>query len=303
MPDRVCPKCKTSLRPHDYFFCSFCGLKLPQELIYDKVPIRRHLLNTSEHTKSTFSDNISVFWNLKTYYIFFLFVFIGLVFYGITQTGILEFAKYELLKNNSTIKLPDQIVSQSHDLVSTVAALSGDFKTNDFVNMIPESVSIYIEGWDIGFVSKYLTSQESLSLLFKRSDLLLEQNYVTFYYENYWTFVFAPKDLEITRELLEDFSDSYWKFKVVNGFLVFSSNESIFSKMEIVLSGIEPNLGQNPDFARLNNQLSPNGKFKLIRLSDFSNDVIKNSLGGLDQEFISQINEVLNNELKGIVIK
>lgn len=304
MKERFCPNCKNVLGEFDHYFCSVCGTKLTKETIAEFGGVRVRTFKLASVTRSPVSDILAVFRSIKTYYIFSLLVFIFFVGYGITRTGLIEFANYEFKKNPQTnVKIPQIINIKTPEVTLDISATSGKFTTTKFAEIIPSTASLYMEGYDIAFFAKYMIRDENLAPLLKKPTLLLEDGYAGFRYEDAWGYILSPKDSEIVLKVMGDVKDPYWKFRIIKDKFVMASDVKVFSAIAEIEKGTKPSLSLNSEFVKRDQTLSPEGRGKIIFMQNEAFDILRNSLGGLDQATISNVNKILTAGFDSIVIK
>lgn len=301
MHNRTCSNCKNALGEFDHYFCSLCGNKLSKEEILEFGGVRVRTFKLSSVTRSTLSDIFSIFKSIKVYYIFALLIFIGFIIYGITQTGLVEFANYELSKTTeSEVKLPPRL--KTPEITFDIASADGKFTTTKFAELIPAKASLYFEGTDISLIAKYLIRDENLIPLLKKPTILLDSGYAGFYLDGNWGYILLPKDVDIIQTVMKDVKDPYWHFKIIKDKFVMVSNPKVFEQIAEIEKGTAPSLALNSDFVKKDQLLKTEGRGKMIFMDKKAFTVVRNSLGGLDQTTIGNINKVLEAGFDSIVI-
>ncbi len=306
MTRRSCPKCKEVLGEYDYFFCSACGTKLPKELVREPHSIKvRTYLMYHEEDKFSLKSLISVFANKTLLSILGLLTFIGIVLFGISSTGVIELVSFNLFKSESIpeVKLPTR---QDPTISLGTFYETGEFDEYAFVTYVPSNIDFYLDGFDVVGFSDYLVKDEDLVPFFSKAELLLKKNFAGYYTSEpsaSWVYIFVPTDIDIVAKVLEDIDDDYWSFRIIDDLLFMVSDEAAFDQINQVTYKLEPSLALNPEYVKKIQDLPNNGQFRIIFLKEEIRELLKNSLGGLDQTIIGNINTVLLSEFDGVVIK
>lgn len=284
---KTCPKCKKPLGSYDNYFCSSCGKKLPEDLIQVPNALKVRTYVPAEEVKIKKHVKFSA---VRDYIISaFLIIFIAFVGIWISGTGIVELVTIKTTE--SGIQPTPQAPQKESKVLSLDSALEfGQFGEYNFEDKMFESTQFYMEGNDLaGYLE--LVGQEDLS---SKANLLLEPDFAVFIFEENWNLLVVPKDFEILEAFLDSYENENWHTGEINGeYLLISEDEEIFEKLDPLLTNLEKSLSQNPDYVKLSQNLEEDGKLKIVFLDNSSRDLIKNSLAGLDQEIIANINKII----------
>lgn len=116
-------------------------------------------------------------------------------------------------------------------------------------------------------------------------------------------YVFVPTDKDLVEILLKDIEDEKWLFELDEDYLIMVNNEQLFDIIDGVRSKKFVSLAQNTEFAKMRNGLDAEGKVQVFFMHEDSKDLVRNSLNGLDQSTITDINKVISSEFESVVIK
>lgn len=306
MMGRNCHKCKEPLGEYDYFFCSTCGTKLQKENIREPHAIKvRTYLMFQDSDKLSPSSFFKIFANRNILSILGLAFFIVIVVVGISSTGIFELLTTSLFKSQ---RIPTVIIPTKEDPVLSLGTNyeTGTFNTPSLANLVPGNADFYVEGFDIERFSGYMNTDEDLAPLFTKSSILLENNVVGYFTRDpseMWVYILVPTDTDLVEKVLEDVNDDYWNFGIIEGYLIMASNENAFVQTDRIISKIEPSLALNSDFVRITQELPTQGQVRVVFMDEEMREILINSLGGLDQTVINNINQVILSNFNGVVIK
>jgi hypothetical protein len=307
MSERTCPKCEKSLGAYDHFFCSVCGKKLPKELVRTPRPLRLRtfLLKNEKHKRG--ANLLLLIKNKNFLYAAGLLIVILGVIFGIYKTGVVDLILLKLKQQNlDTFMQPEEKTGKSNFLDLQTSIKVSSFGEYTFASYIPADTAIYFEAFDLAKISSYFEGDEEMSELFSRSQLLLEESFVGAYLTETsdWLFVFVPKDTELVKKVLEDIEHEEWRLEVIEDRLFVTKEEDSFNLIDKVTGKIEPSLALNPEYIKKIQSLpAEQGSVQVTFMTDSAKETLRNSLGGLDQEMIGYINEVIGSQFDSLIVK
>jgi hypothetical protein len=312
MLKRNCPKCNKELGDHDSHFCTYCGEKLPKDLIFGESAIKTRTYSPSQPEVSKGPALARVIKSLSDptmWSILGLVGFITLVFVGIAKTGVFELLGLKLQVSDSVAELnlpsfPSK--SQSRSLPVGFMLPEVNFDSTNLSEHIPEEALFYFEGNSLQDVLDLSLFAEPNEDLLSRAKLLFKSNFAGFLMKSeddtYLSYIFIPKDITLAEEVFAEYITEEWKFAIIDDYMLVTSNEAVFPQVKAVDDGIKRSLVQIPDYVRQNKELPEIGQFKVFFVSGDSRGILRNLLGGLTQETIGMINKVLISELNSLVI-
>lgn len=101
----------------------------------------------------------------------------------------------------------------------------------------------------------------------------------------------------------KDFVDKTWFFKFLDGKLVMTTNEKLFSLVDETHKKTKQSLAVTSEFAKMRKELPTGGQLQVFFMHPDAKDFIRNSLGGLDQDTIAGINEVISSDFSSLIIR
>lgn len=295
MKRRNCPNCNEILGEYDYFFCSACGEKLPEELVRKPHSIRIKTYKLEKSTKKATLPIVKKIKDKKFIYSFLLLTFIGVVLAGIYSTGITDLIMVQFSDGGQNVVIPEEVVENTN-IVKTdenVVLKKGDFSKTDLATYFPSETDFYFEAFDISNFSSYFSNIEGLSELFTRSQVLFESNFAGGYLvdPNSWVFVFGLKDETLVEKILEDLENENWELYLFDEVLVMAQKEDLVDEIKDVEEKISPSLALNSSYVKKIQKLPSEGAVKVV----FMNENIKSSF--------SQYYEVLNEDISPLLRK
>lgn len=259
MPIRVCKKCGNTLTLASNYFCSYCG----------------DLLDTPLVTEPSIPGKSVVYFDLSDSY----YAGIGKKFGFISKVFPLKYL---------FILVAVLVVIGGYSLVSTYSSVfkkfvttkgvattgcDGDFKCGTFgsdnlPSVIPENVSLYLEGFDFDKFSQLILDFEpSYSYIFEELGNLGVKHFAVFA-ENTgstvsWTLVVVSSKYPSNNliNLINNPQGIY--IGRLSNFYIVSLRNNVISDMQLVEGGINKGISQNTNYAIAKNG-SPEGQFLIL---------------------------------------
>lgn len=310
--ERICPKCSNKLQPTDNYFCSNCGEKLPEELIFvsNNVRVKKYVPTEKSPDKELNGYKKTNRINKNLIFVFLLLIIIGGSLTFILKSGIVKLILSETsvgvkLENNVS-KIIDSDSKEGAQISLNLSLPTLSFGKKEFPNHIPSSVSFYFEGTSLTDVLKLSLFDPDNEELRNAAKLVLEPEFSGFLYKDeediMWGFLFTPKDSRIAEELLADKLGDKWEIAFISDYIVVANDLRVFDQVKSVDANLIPSLSKNPEFLTLRKHLALEGQFQLCFLNEDARDDIRNTMSGFNVATIGMISEILNTDQECLVI-
>jgi hypothetical protein len=203
---------------------------------------------------------------------------------------------------------PETVVGGPSSMTWEYKMKSSVFGSDTIMDFVPEDALLYIEGFDYKEVtSLYLQDGKKDLDMINRSNMLLSDHFVVFLTkeeESYaWTGVFIPKDMGIVTSLLEGMDFDHIKFRIIDGKLIVTNVENVFTKVESARNKTSLNIALNPNFALAKGKLDKTGQLMVVFLDEGSKEVLKETTGISSSKTLQKmVDEVMKTGYNELVV-
>jgi|GEM_PF-1639831 len=274
MPIRVCKKCGNTLTSSSNYFCSSCG----------------DVLDTNACTEPHIPGKSVLYYDINESYYGELSKYVGNRFGVISKVFPIKYlvilvvvlfvvGGYGLLSNYSDVFR--KFISPSGILNND--SCNGDFKCGSFgsdniTSVIPENVSLYVEGFDFNkFAQLIMDFEPSYSYIFDELSHLDSSHFVVFAETNgnntTWTLVLASSNSPSNNliSLINNPQGLY--IGRLSNFYVISMRNNVIADMQLVEGGINKSISQNTNYAIAKNTY-PKGQFLIVSTGSDSENLL-----------------------------
>lgn len=304
MPQRICPKCKSNLYNSSYYFCSFCGEALSDDLVlkpkFDKV--KEHSLS-KKIIKSQFIQLPKVKFNK---YAVFSLSSIVFILVGTYVTYKIPIFKLNLEIFQGKISSPLLRAGNSHNvLYFKTDSPSEPFTFSDVTSYLPYETDLFIEINNLKELSKVFAYN---LLPFNSISEISEKAFLSHSIQegkDAWIILLpVKKDDSATLKFTDNFLHSYWKASLNDTFLIITSDGSLFNLVKDIKSQKAKSLDLNPQFQKSLESLPKSGSIMVVILNANGRKQFEDfSTYYKNQQFLNLMDETIKTGYNNFILK
>lgn len=301
MPQRVCPKCKNNLYNSSYYFCSFCGEVLSEDLILKPEfgKVKKHILS-KENIKSEFAFLKIPKLKLNKHLIYVLvavtFVLAGTYFVYKIPIGTFSFIA-NMVRNLSSAKINSPLlrIGNSRNIIYfKTDSLSEPFSFAEVTSYLPYETDLFIEINNLKEVSKTF----SFNLVpFNNISEFTSKAYISHSLQDgkdaWITLLPVKKEGPAALKFADNFVNSYWRAGLDDRFLIITSDNTLFNLVKDIKSQKIKSLELNPQFQKSLENVPKSGSIMVVIFNMVGRKQFEAfSAYHKDQNFLSLMDEI-----------
>lgn len=303
---RVCPNCQIMLGNYDHYFCTSCGATLPKELVDNQTNLKIQKYDSSvSQTSTSFIEKIGLSkltkaFNKRT---IIAFVILAISVIGLVQ---IENRIEKFLKKSNFIQSPLKTAEESspsakaakHVLNLHLPLKSSEISNVDINEYIPAEADLYVFGNNLGFLLSNLSQSSIYKELLSKLPASLDSSFVVFSLEKdkkrMWALI-TKNQSDVENEILKSSLPSNLTYKVINNYLVVSSDVSIFDMMKNSKEKTLLNLALSPTYVKVKDFVPKEGQVEIIFMSDKGKEIF---LGLKEKKIGDALKNIIDAVLK-----
>lgn len=292
MLQRICPNCKNALQNSDWFFCSFCGVSLPENLTTQPSftrPTKIPEMGLTSLPRLNFNRK----------------VFGALIILFLILAGIFVVPKISIKFPSSVIYKPLlRLGSVSNVIYFDTKTEFGIFDYDNILTYLPSNTDLFIAMNDLqGFYAEFLFKNKLFSKLPEISKKAVLSHSLQSDKDTWMIFLPVENNAAVL-EYVNNFNDPYWNATIIDNYLVIASGKTPFNLAKDLKAEKAKNLALNPQFQKIMNTIQKDGAVQVVILNttgryQFENFVNYHS----DKTFINLMDEATKTGYNYFVVK